>query len=450
MKVFSKFKSVFLCVCVLTLLISCTNSLFQENLISNSATPYASTETLEDLVKSGYVDYRISRFFALNELVNFTELYSWSGASLSERPIVIYNIESEKPRFYEFRVIKGTEEIGAIACVANCEEGDPVQYVMPYANKFDTATSRAVKKSAEKLFDVSYPRKLVSKDIQMGRFVTTESREAIDIEETDVDVKIEDVLLSADEQLLIDLGIDSSDIYDEYLRQVQEEKERVDSLWQEIMAVSEQILAVSDEEVLISSNARKALTSETEFTLIDWVSKGSWFNFAGYCGPNAVAFIALGFGEKSGYPNIPLRNDFYKLRDFYATFQKKIGTGPKLMSQLSKGLSDLTDYKIKNDIFHLWDTISSNIKKTNMPSISLRSSKSLTADGLAWHYRDIIGIKTKNFSEKKKFLWWTWESKSSENWYLMHDNGSDSGDGKNFWEKSGKIYQLWSGHVVEK
>ena len=156
-------------------------------------------------------------------------------------------------------------------------------------------------------------------------------------------------------------------------------------------------------------------------------------------------------GKDTGYLDVPLSNDNYKIFSLYNKYEKIIGTGPKLISQLSSGLSSLTNYKLKNDNGHMFDVINSNIKTTKLPSLSLRSSKNLTADGIEWHYRTIIGTKTiatntKVTLGKLTLLNFT----NHDNYYVMHDNGTDGNPYDYFFEKATKIYQFWSAHVEKK
>ena len=113
--------------------------------------------------------------------------------------------------------------------------------------------------------------------------------------------------------------------------------------------------------------------------------------------------------------------------------------------QLSEYMKNMSNYKFKLNIGHDWNTIKNNIYSKRMPCLSLRSSKSIS--NLAWHYRVIIGTKTTVSNVRYRFLWWTWTSRESTDWYYMHDNGSD---GENFWELKGKFYQLESANVCEK
>lgn len=425
---------------ILTLgFVSCKNEITDEEIFI-STTPYASESELDALCNFGFVDYKVARFFALTEMAEFTEVNSWQNSTLSDFPIIIYNSETDEPRYYEFRVIKDGIEIGAIACVAQKSEGDPVQYVMPYATEVSPIISRSVINTTSKFVDVGYPSKLVSKNLVTNR---SENATTEEFENYEVDIKVKDLLETATPELLNDLGITSDEIYNQYIEEQKQEEERIKLLWEQIYSAKDSILDVSDEEILDTISPR-ATTISTYF-LNDWMNVKDWYNPGGYCGPNAMAFIALGLGESSGYKNIPTSNNYTKLRDFYKDFATTIGDGAKVFSSLSKGLSTLTDYKLSVDAFHSWNTISKNIKNTGLPSVSLRSSKSLS--DLAWHYRDIIGTKTETTTTSKKFLWWTWTSVSNTNWYYMHDNGSD---GQNFWEKAGTFYQFWSAHVVEE
>ncbi len=100
------------------------------------ATPYAGEQALTAISSAeGFVNWKLARFFAVVELTEFRETNSWDGAVLSDYPLVIYNAQTGLPRYYEFRVIRGNTEIGAIACAAEKNEGEPVQYVMPFCKE---------------------------------------------------------------------------------------------------------------------------------------------------------------------------------------------------------------------------------------------------------------------------------------------------------------------------
>jgi hypothetical protein len=90
------------------------------------STPYADAELLEQLAtKEGAVDWRVARFFALTDMLDFTEENNWYGAELSRYPLVIYHTGNDEPRYYEFRVLRNDIEIGAIACAAEKAKASP-------------------------------------------------------------------------------------------------------------------------------------------------------------------------------------------------------------------------------------------------------------------------------------------------------------------------------------
>ena len=76
---------------ILTLgFVSCKNEITDEEIFI-STTPYASESELDALCNSGFVDYKVARFFALTEMAEFTEVNSWRNSTLSDFPIIIYN-----------------------------------------------------------------------------------------------------------------------------------------------------------------------------------------------------------------------------------------------------------------------------------------------------------------------------------------------------------------------
>jgi len=125
----------------------------------------------------------------------------------------------------------------------------------------------------------------------------------------------------------------------------------------------------------------------------------------------------------------------------YYEFERRIGGGAKLYSDLDKGLRSLTNYKINEDFLHFWGTVNHNIRTHNLPAISLRSS--IFFKSWEWHYRAIIGTKEEGWSQRKTFLWHKWTDRWTSKWYLMWDNGTD---GWNWWE-SEQYYHFHSAHV---
>lgn len=111
---------------------------------STTATPYASLETLDDVTNNtdDYVYWRVARTFSLIELETFREDNQWYNATLSERPVLVYDAKS-RPKYYEFRVVRKDEEIGAITAVAQKKDGGPINYVLPYPKDYSKMQTKA-------------------------------------------------------------------------------------------------------------------------------------------------------------------------------------------------------------------------------------------------------------------------------------------------------------------
>ncbi len=431
------------------ILCSCSNVIKEAE---KEFTPYATEEVLTNLINEGYVNYRTSRYFACIAMHQFEEENSWYKTELSEYPIVIFNSKGEKPRYYEFRVLKDGKEIGAIACVTEEQDGEPVQYVMPYALKISNEDSRAISTTKSKITDVGYPAKISVSNVN-SRSTELSANSSYE------DIKVKEFLELIDDDMKKELQLDEEK-YNAILKEQEEAEKELQEYWNFINENEKLILATTDEEIAQVYEEMKAATSrgvkktvtENSFFPEDWKDKCGWGNCGGWCGPYCVTFITLLLGEESGYKNVPKYDNYFQTYNMYKEFENKIGTGPKLLSQLSSGLQSLTNYKIENDFSHIFKTIDMNIRDTNLPSVSLRSSKGLSSDDIQWHYRVIVGTKsiatnTKVTLGKLTLLNYT----THDNYYIMHDNGSDyDGDDGYFFEKSTKIYQFWSAHVEKK
>ena len=418
-----------------------------------TTTPYADENLLCTFAGEGFVNYKVSRFFALEAMNNFSSHYSWEGASLSDKPVVIYNSLTEEPRFYEFRVIKDGKEVGAISCVANKKEGEPVRYILPYATPVQETVTRSLLNQDNKLIDAGYPSKIVSKNFKTSRAIDVLSGEDYS-EPVETEVSAKEIIMNADEELLKQLGLDDKEKYQEAMRHYEEEEAKLSDYWAFIDSVENNIINVSEEELLnaMSANSRN-WQADNKVVLDRWYSKKLWRpSFGEYCGPNCMAFITLGFGNESGYPDCPTEYEYTKVKSVYDNFGETIGTGPKVYSQLSEGLSKLTNFKLETDFLHFFDTVKNNIDNTGYPSVSLRSSKLFEGwDKLGWHYRVIMGYKYVYPTYHYQFLWWTWDVNGTERYYILHDNTTDSDPltGECI-EHENTYYLLWSAHVVKK
>lgn len=425
-----------------------------------STTPYATESELKNYADSGFVNYKISRVFAESTVQEFSE-QDWSGATVSEFPVVIFSTRTGEPRFYEFRVIKNGKEIGAVACVANKKEGTPVRYVMPYTLDIDTEVARAVSTNDCKFVDISYPSKLVVRNNYTGRAaLAVDDTEISDTD--DYEMTVTEILENADEDFLKEFGLDNEETVNQLIAEQKEEEQRIAEVWNEIdkavelenTVTEEQAaeMAIEDEEDEVEARGLSIKTSTSKFQLDRWNNVSTWENCGGYCGPNVVSFIILGLGTDSGYEGIPTdSNDLTAISELYNKVEKYIGSGPKVFDDLDKGLRHFSKYKIVTDVGHSYWIIKDRMKSKKLPAISLRSSKSLTSSGIQWHYRTVIGTKTNTTTAKLKIFGRTiFKISFDDNFYLMHDNGTDGNPKGTFYENYIKLYHFWSAHVEKK
>lgn len=443
-------KKVFFVLSILAMVFICScEAKFIEISEQTMESYFADKATLNQLTQEGYVDYRIARYFACAELSQTAADFGWNNVTLSEYPIIIYNSITENPKYYEFRVNNGTKEIGAVSCNAVKNEGNPVKYILPFAKEVIVSNARSALKKNGKFIDSGYPTKLAVKNNKSARAVDSET--GLEVDEIQTDIPVREFIQNANEDLLKELGLSTSEELEKYYQKLEEEEKKVENLWDAIENNAELILAENPDALLEETfaNNRAVMYNCQEKKLEKWDRIKEWHNFGGYCGPNCVSFILLGLGEESGVNDIPLRNNYNELSDFYDKVQNGIGTGPKLFSNLRSYMENNSDYTLKTDFGHFWNTIKQNLDNKELPCISLRSSKSLL--DLAWHYRVIYGTKINNMKEDKSFLWWSWTKWYDDCYYVMHDNGTDNNENKGyFYESKNTGNHIGSAHVEKK
>ncbi len=455
----------------------------QDNKNSDLVTPYSNMENLR-MVRSAVlddpdlVDWRVARFFAVLEKIDFESMYPWHGAKVSQYPVVIYHADSNKPRYYEFRVIRDGVELGSIACNASKSEGTPIAYVSEITNKVTAKTAeKLVNPFGEaKLAAVNYPNKLVMRETNVSTRSVSEGEtdfkdaltgQVIDENAIFIEKRVDDILADADDEMLKKLDI-TADAKTEMLAEVEEFDVDMADLWASIDEITPKILATSDEEIereyqnpeAIMPMERKVYKIDNPVTvqqkmLADWVAEEHWGNPPCYCAPAAVSFVVIGLGNKSGYSKYPVGgwSSQLDINNVYYDFENKMGKGPRLFMHIAKAMRDDTNYKVDTKLFHKWTDVNAHLNSYDLPVISLRLFAPFTY-GWPCHYRVIIGTRTDRIREYHKYSWWWfgwktkyWTKDKYKYWYYMHDNGSD---GCRFWEKSGRIYQFQLGLVKHK
>lgn len=480
-------KAFYVVCCCLVVLISCrqgtydTEKLnsFQDQAITNLVTPYSDMSLLATMRSIGtddadLVDWRVARFFALIQKIDFESMYPWHGAKISQFPVIIYHADNNTPQYYEFRVIMDTVEVGTITCNAKKSAGTPVAYVSEMSHKVTAETAKVLVSPTGdlKLSAVNYPSRFIMRDtaatarsVMQGETVFKDALTGKPItgEEVFIEHSIHDLLANTDEQTLEKLEI-TAQAKTEMLTEAEKIDSAMSELWRAIEEITPQILATTDEEVereyqnpdaIMTHMTRYVYASDTTTVqrkmLDDWYNKQTWCNPGGWCGPAAVTFIALGLGSKAGCDKIPLWEDCGKIMELYNMFENTIGTGPKVISSLGKGLEAHTNYTIEQKLCHRWSDVSAHLNNYELPVVSLRSG---WYGDWGFHYRVIIGTQTDRLRKYHQLSWWWghWRTKYWTNdtytyWYYMHDNGNDGG---NFWETSGRVFQSTLGLVKYK
>lgn len=448
-------------------------------------TPYAGTEVLRSVrsaseTDNDLVDWKVARFFAVVEKVKANALYDWKGTKLSEKPVIIYYPESNKPKYYEFRVIKDGKEVGSITCHASKAEGDFVAYVSEMTHRVSAAVARDLVslRGDKKLSAVNYPNSFVMSEraasLENANFKDALTQTAIPAETVFVEKHADVFLKEASAETLAKMEI-TEEAKAEMLADISERKAMFADLWADVDKSKEKILAITDEEIEKAFENAVAEAPQAEpgnitikkswietnevyrKSLNDWVDKKDWFIYdrKTWCGPAAVTFVALGLGSKSGCSYVPLVNDSEKIKALYDKFESVIGTGPKVISSLDRGLRYYTNYRIEQKLGHRWASVDDHLCDYNLPVISLRSG---WYGDWGFHYRTVIRT-AKDERRIYNEIWWYWFGwkshrwstyLSTTRWYYMHDNGSDSDRSGNFWEKAGLPCQSTLGLVKRK
>lgn len=469
-------------------------------------TPYTDMSLLENtrsatMSDPDVVNWKVARFFAVVKKIEFEDIYpSWKGSKISEKPIIIYYTDSEKPKFYEFRVIKDNVEVGSITCNASKKEGKPIVYVSEMTHKvLGKVAKELVSPIANtRLTIANYPNNFV---VEKANFVARNAEgiqaefkdaltyEALDSSKLFVEERTDVMLERADSKMLEQLEITDNERL-EILKEMKEQQEINSEMWQDIDSVEAEMITMSDEEIenkVYQGNVQGANQNNIGIRRIerveersiyrnfldDWYNKREWVFSTkdncnwGWCGPYAVTFITMGLGKNSGYTNVPLKdNEQTKMIAMYDTFESTIGTGPKLISSLNYGMVYHTNYRIERLRSHRWTDVDEHFRVYELPVISLRSG--WYGNDAGYHYRTIVGVSTYRTTEHHVFWWhwfgWKnrrWTKSYDTNWYYMHDAGVDT-YGKynyyvegnknfgNFWERSDLPCQRRLGLVKHK
>lgn len=421
--------------------------------------PYASQDELENLAMvDGTVDYRVARVLGAVEMQAFLDTCGWSpSAVLSERPVVIYDVSGNQPLYYEFHVIDNGEDMGFVTCVAQKADGDPVKFISKERQEYllEPSIARSLESSDGKahVYDVGYPRVMPSR-LDAARSITP----------PDDEMSFDEWLAQLTDEELAAGGRTRDELKSEYDGLEDEEASRLEALWKEIDAAKDQLLEVTDEDIILASMDRAIGDRMTIEHYVIPQFDNIFFDQVGYydiyCAPALLAEILFGYQVQT---NRYEANDYTKGKEIRDAVKDYLGTGAKYFFGMDDTIRRFSsdELKLGFHFLHLWDHIVKDLKDNDLPVISLRSGRNCVFE--AWHYRGIIGAKEFRIELKDgRFLWWTWKRYENNKYYYMMDNGadayqksddSDAGespkDTLKFWEKAGKRY-LFQHFSVER
>lgn len=419
--------------------------------------PYAGTEELNTIARnSEFVDWKISRIFAVIEKESIKMNECWSNASVSTQPIIIYD-NNLIPKYYEFRILKDGNSIGAITCNARKIAGEPIGFVLDFAPKYEVKGGKKSGQVDEYVVDSGYPSKtaIVCK--------SKKDTDGLAEESVEFEVSVVEFLDNADTEVLAKLGITTEEMKQELLRNALVKQQQYSEMWRAIESNRSLILATTDQEIaeMYSKNSRKSVSSRGDWTstffAVPWYNKKDWVNPGGWCGPSCLAFISIGADCFPGVTWLPV-NDFRTMYAVRISFEKEVGEGPRIWEELAPALEKFTPYKLDlgqiGAKLHDWGKVNTKMREYNTPAISLRTwAKRNGIWTWEWHYRVIIGTQQVHREWMEQFLWWKILKQSDSYYYYMHDNGSDAsvmGGTSNWWETAGSLAQFQSVAIKAK
>lgn len=395
---------------------------------SELVTPYSDMSLLENTRSAGIsdpdvVNWKVARFFAIVKKIEFERHYSnWVGAKISEKPIIIYHYNKDKPKFYEFRVIKDGNEIGSITCNASKKEGQPVSYVSEMTHKVTAKVARELifNHGVARLSGANYPTQFVMQEANIGlrntlgeavTFKDALTCEKLSEDNIFIEERFDEILENANTETLKKFGITEADKL-QILEEMKEREEVEAEMWHAIDSVEDKIVAMSDEEIEIKMHMTVAEfnnnmgiigTKGVEWTesggedrhyfLTKWIKKKKWdIPKKTWCGPAALTFVALGMQEDSGCSLVPISDndrptdqERQKVGELYDAFEKATGIRASYLIKLNRGLQSMTNKRfwVKPIALHRWQSSHDHLVNDGLPALSLRYGSAKHGGGYA-------------------------------------------------------------------
>ena len=287
------------------------------------------------------------------------EEHGWQSATLSERPVIIYDSRS-RPRYYEFIVHENGDAIGTMTAYARKVSTNTLSHVLPYTRdyEYDTVSSKG---SAYAQVDIHYPRSvgigILSKsgddvfgvaDIHTGEAVDAaaldEQRER-DVNEWVSDPDIRDALEDmaeyySEQQYSISdgdvsdstdnseedapsahpIGGDIRSIIDTIETQQEEFEKRVVAYWDMMAQLPDPLPEIDDAEIdefaidtkwkFFGYESRGNRHQRTQITYNEALLRTQW---RGWCVPSAIAWAYRIFYDSYKGTYLPLFDKYHQL-----------------------------------------------------------------------------------------------------------------------------------------
>jgi len=340
-----------------------------------------------------------------------------ADSSLSEKPIVIYDVDG-KPEFYEFRISDNTgNQIGTFTTVGKESMGFIEAYHFEYKLDYTSLIEPLVRDSylsrnkSVRIISNDYPNCVIGVGtVETGRFNTERvfSQDAREIskEEIRIPLTVSTLLEDYREELL-------KDYTEEELIQIENELEEIKisemNEWKLLNDNKGHIEDVIKPYYDKSEPNTTVLLPNVRNFINSYYNGTAEYPLGGECGAAATNWNLeyMEYRNLFGTPNV---NDYDC--DSQANFdllKQKMNIGDNGIlwpGQMYKGYKYFTgdEYTVKYFPFNWWNELKKNIKTLQLPVTSLIVGWSSTTGSsifLPWHYRPQVGYKV--VGGKRKF-----------------------------------------------
>ncbi|GHT26245.1 hypothetical protein AGMMS4957_21710 [Bacteroidia bacterium] len=278
-----------------------TNISSQSGVAVLSNVPFAEEQALADIaLNPKNVSYNTARKLALVEMeTGIKESMNWQGTKLSQKPVVIYDGQSNA-KYYEFIVTNQQgQELGTVTTCAQKESDEIVACVLPFVRDY---TALNTKGSGYQLISGGYPSRILLGVLgkageEPSAIIEPESGETvfgIPVEGTQGLIQS---LAALSENEKAEYGITNVNalIAEAKEKEVQR-KADAEEFWRIMDAATSAIDATTDEDIITTINSSKSeWTSYDEYRIPEFYNLGMYYTrWDGWCGPSAVAWIYRG------------------------------------------------------------------------------------------------------------------------------------------------------------